>query len=117
MLPGFRLIVVTFLCSFLLVFAGVHLAAPYRTAQESLSMLPATGGLLHPDAPVSALFDVRFAASLASIAPVTANLMLPAADATPYPAVVPAPEPVADEPPVVDAAPEPATPAANDTPQ
>lgn len=116
MLTGFRLVVATFVCSFVLVFGGIHLVAPYRSAQEPLAMLPSSSGL-HPEAPVSALFDVHFAASRASIAPVTAYLMLPPADPIPYPAVVPSAEPVAEEPLVVDPASELAAPAASETPQ
>lgn len=116
MLPGFRLLIATFVCSFVLVFGGIHLVAPYRSAQESLATLPSSSGL-HPEAPVSALFDVRFAASLASIAPVATNLMLPPVDPTPYPAIVPAAEPPAEDPLAVDRASEPAAPVASEPPQ
>jgi len=66
MLPSFRLIVITFLCGFAAVFAGLRLAAslngalPVTTAHAGAHVLTAADGEVHL-ASMPAMFDTRFA--------------------------------------------------------
>ena len=70
MLPSFRLIVITFLCGFAAVFAGLRLAAslngalPVTTAHAGAHVWPAADGEVHV-ASVPAMFDTRFAIAAA----------------------------------------------------
>ena len=112
MLPSFRLIVATFLCSFLAAIGGLRLVASSHIAQETL--LPAnapplqlTGAGAVPawrraDVDTPVVFDLRFAVGATPIAPVPASLTLHAIDrATDRAerfAMQPAPEPTAVPP-------------------
>lgn len=75
MLPSFRLIVITFLCGFAAVFAGLRVAAslngalPVTTAHAGAHVLAAADGEAHL-ASMPAMFDMRFA-----IAPAPAVLV------------------------------------------
>lgn len=75
MLPSFRLIVITFLCGFAAVFAGLRLAVSLNgalqvaTAHAGAHILAATDGEAHL-ASIPAMFDTRFA-----IAPAPAVLV------------------------------------------
>jgi hypothetical protein len=75
MLPSLRLIVITFLCGFAAVFAGLRLATslnaalPVTTAHAGAHILSAADGEPHL-ASMPAMFDTRFA-----IAPVPAVLV------------------------------------------
>ena len=83
MLPSFRLIAATFLCGFFVVFAGLRLATSLNNIHEALPVLtvhaaPLTGaGARNPHgAPVAVpmLYDLRFVASTATIAPLSASV-------------------------------------------
>lgn len=123
MLPSFRLIAATFLCSFFIVFVGLRLAATSRVASETtgasnmlqLQLTGADAGAemrrLDRNAPV--VFDLRFAVGAMPPASVPSGLTLHAIDRAKresgidfpeQPAVVP---PAAAPEPVVEATPEP----------
>ena len=91
MLPSLRLIAATFLCSFLIVFVGIRLAATSRVAHENAGRattalpLQLTGAdaaadmrRIGSDAPV--MFDLRFAMGATAPASVPSGLTMHALD-------------------------------------
>ena len=93
MLPSLRLIAATFLCSFLIVFVGIRLAATSRVAHENAGRattalpLQLTGAdaaadmrRIDSDAPV--MFDLRFAMGATEPASVPSGLTMHALDRT-----------------------------------
>ena len=88
MLPSFRLIVATFLFSFVLVFASLRLVDSARLTQEPLSVplavLPQGGfptqfaGIAdrRGNDDIPAIFNIRFAAGTGTLAPIPASLTL-----------------------------------------
>ena len=93
MLPSLRLIAATFLCSFLIVFVGIRLAATSRVAHENAGRattalpLQLTGAdaaadmrRIGSDAPV--MFDLRFAMGATAPASVPSGLTMHALDRT-----------------------------------
>ncbi|MEX2035785.1 MAG: hypothetical protein WEA28_11390, partial [Xanthobacteraceae bacterium] len=81
MLPGFRLIAATFLCGFVLVFAGLRLATSIHSMHAAFPVMaahaapaPTTGAPDWPSVPAAApmLYDLRFVAS--ATAPMTVSL-------------------------------------------
>jgi len=130
MLPSIRLIAVTFLCGFAVVFAGLRIAASLNDIHQGLPVVAAQAAPLapaliadrpttdsHPAAPV--LYDLRFVVSNTAFTPTLASLTVPAApplDITP-PVIekvskeeLPAPPGATtaksnDEPPIATAAP------------
>lgn len=99
MLPSFRLIVATFCCGFLFVFAGLRLATSFNSVNQALPVMAAHAAPIRLAAltsrdqqrgavTVPVTFDMRFAVSAAQPAPATSEVLptevLPAADrATP----------------------------------
>ncbi len=105
MLPSFRLVALTFLCSFVLVYAGLRLVAPARVAGQPADERAALqrGGAgasewRQADLSVPVIFDMRFGAGEPPAA-VPASLTLYAIDR----AIRIAP----DEPPLAEAVPAP----------
>lgn len=92
MLPSFRLIAATFCCGFLVVFAGLRLAATFNTVNQALPVMAAHAAPIriaaltdqdqrrHGAAMVPVTYDLRFAVSAAQPAPVAA---VPATGRTP----------------------------------
>src|SRR6267154_212567 len=83
MLPSFRLIVATFCCGFIMVFAGlrlatsingIHQAMPVMAAHAAPVMIGAIGDqdLRHSPATVPVMYDLRFAVSATQTAPAPA---------------------------------------------
>lgn len=125
MLPSFRLIAATFLCSFLIAFVGLRLAATSRVASETTGLasnslpLQLTGAdaaadmrRIDRDAPV--VFDLRFAVGATPPVSVPAGLTMHAIDRAKRESGFEAPEPIAT-PPAVE--PEPLEPNAEANPE
>jgi hypothetical protein len=83
MLPSIRLIVTTFLCGFMLVFAGLRLVNSLNSMHAALPVTaahaapaPGAGGTDWPSLPATSpvLYDLRFVPSTAS--PTTASLLM-----------------------------------------
>lgn len=123
MLPSFRLIAATFLCSFLIVFVGLRLAATSRVASETtgtsnalplqLTGADASADMRRLDRNAPVVFDLRFAVGAMPPASVPSGLTLHAIDRAKresgidfpeQPAVIP---PAAAPEPIVEATPEP----------
>ena len=123
MLPGFRLIAVSFLCGFVVMFAGLRMVSSLNNVHESLPILAAQAatvqpaGMIEPRGAPSAmpvLYDLRFVGNpatpmLASLAPLAIERASPLiaeafaavdSQATPVAPVIiePLPEPAATEP-------------------
>ena len=90
MLPSFRLIAATFLCSFLIAFVGLRLAATSRVASETtgastplqlqLTGADAASDLRRLDRNAPVVFDLRFAVGATAPAAVPSGLTLHAID-------------------------------------
>ena len=87
MLPSFRLIAATFLCGFVLVFAGLRLATSLNSMHAAFPVMaahaapaPTSAAADWPSVPAAApmLYDLRFVASAA--APMTVSLRPPHID-------------------------------------
>jgi hypothetical protein len=90
MLPSFRLIAATFFCGFLVVFAGLRLAASFNSFHEAFPVMAAHAApvtitpiadaeMRRGQSAVPVMYDLRFAVSTTSLAPIPAST-LPAAD-------------------------------------
>ncbi len=80
MLPSFRLIAVTFLCGFVVVFAGLRMAASLNDMHEGLPVMAAHAApvaaapaadyeMRRGQSTVPVIYDLRFAVSRAALAP------------------------------------------------
>jgi hypothetical protein len=122
MLPGFRLLVASFLCGFAVVFAGLRLVASLHNAHGALPIMAAHAATAMPagaaqarwtPAPVPVVYDLRFVASAApQVASPTDRTVPVAATERSAPALAPAPDAVPAAKPEAAAEPAPATPAA-----
>jgi len=81
MLPSFRLIAATFCCGFLVVFAGVRLAATFNSVNQALPVMAA-----HAASPIAALTDQEQRHHRANLVPVTYDLRFAVTAAQPSPA-------------------------------
>lgn len=123
MLPSFRLIAATFLCSFLIVFVGLRLAATSRVASETTgasNVLPlqltgadASADMRRFDRNAPAGFDLRFAVGATSPISVPSGLTLHAIERAKRESGIDFPEqpavatPAAPPEPDIEAKPEP----------
>ena len=98
MLPSIRLIAATFFCGFLLVFAGLRIAASLNDIHTSLPMMAAQAAVIEGSqnadlaarrgsAAMPVIYDLRFAPSGATLMPTLASLRpaAPPLDTTPPP--------------------------------
>ena len=80
MLPSFRLIAATFLCGFVVVFAGLRMAVSLNDMHEGLPVMAAHAAPVPPmpiadhemrrgQSTVPVMYDMRFAVSRATLAP------------------------------------------------
>jgi len=96
MLPSFRLIAATFLCGFVVMFASLRVASSLNELHEALPITAtrsapaaiATMPTIDADmrrgaATVPVMYDLRFAVSAASFAPMPASIAIPAAGRAP----------------------------------
>ena len=114
-LPSFRLIAATFLCSFLIVFVGLRMAATSRVASETtgasnalplqLTGADASADMRRLDRNAPVVFDLRFAVGAMPPASVPSGLTLHAIERAKRESGIDFPEQPAVIPPV--AAPEP----------
>ena len=99
MLPGFRLIVATFLCGFFVVFASLRLVTSLHNVHGALPITAAKAApmptadidnetMRRSQAAMPAMYDLRFVVSVASHAPVPERMAAPAIDRA-APVVVP----------------------------
>ena len=128
MLPSFRLIAITFCCGFLVVFAGLRLAASIHGLHQTMPVMAAhaapvtTGAIADPDlrrgqSAVPVMYDMRFAVGTVVPASANAQRMIDRAPPVMMPLVILPPiameaertdAPEADAPVVAALAPQPA---------